>query len=148
LFSGPAREFLDRRGELVVEAEEATQLDLVARIASAAGYTVTPVNDSLRIACPLDWASELNQRAREAGATHIVIRAMEASLEHRRGMVPGNSAQPAGARVGPTAPACGQDVRPLALRGHLPYTDPAHQCRSHHCCSSVSGDLDGGLDLV
>ena len=83
LFSGPAREFLDRRGELVVEAEEATQLDLVARIASAAGYTVTPVNDSLRIACPLDWASELNQRAREAGATHIVIRAKEASLEER-----------------------------------------------------------------
>ena len=29
LFSGPAREFLDRRGELVVEAEEATQLDLL-----------------------------------------------------------------------------------------------------------------------
>src|SRR3989440_12815370 len=83
LFSGPARELLDRRGELGVEAEEATQLDLVARIASAAGYTVTPVNDSLRIACPLDWASELNQRAREAGATRIVIRAMEASLEER-----------------------------------------------------------------
>jgi ABC-2 type transport system ATP-binding protein len=83
LFSGPAREFLDRRGELVVEAEEATQLDLVASIASAAGYTVTPDNGSLRIACPLDWASELNRRAREAGATHIVIRAKEASLEER-----------------------------------------------------------------
>jgi ABC-2 type transport system ATP-binding protein len=83
LFSGPAREFLDRRGELVVEAEEATQLDLVASIASAAGYTVTPDNGSLRIACPQDWASELNRRAREAGATHIVIRAKEASLEER-----------------------------------------------------------------
>src|SRR5256712_3482263 len=69
LFSGPAREFLDRRGELVVEAEEATQLELVASIASAAGYTVTPDNGSPRIACPLDWASELNQRAREASAT-------------------------------------------------------------------------------
>ena len=83
LFSGPAREFLDRRGELVVEAEEATQLELVASIASAAGYTVTPDNGSLRIACPIDWASELNRRAREAGATHIVIRAKEASLEER-----------------------------------------------------------------
>jgi ABC-2 type transport system ATP-binding protein len=83
LFSGPARELLDRRGFLVVEAEEATQLDLVARIASAAGYTVTPDNGSLRIACPLDWASELNQRAREAGATGIAIRAKEASLEER-----------------------------------------------------------------
>jgi ABC-2 type transport system ATP-binding protein len=81
LFSGPARELLDRRGELVVEAEEATQLDLVARIAIAAGYTVTPVNGSLRIACPMDWASELNRRAREAGATRIAIRAKEASLE-------------------------------------------------------------------
>ena len=83
LFSGPAREFLDRRGELVVEAEEATQLELVASIASAAGYTVTPDNGSLRIACPLDWASELKRRAREAGATRVIIRAKEASLEER-----------------------------------------------------------------
>src|SRR6266480_3827319 len=83
LFSGPAREFLDRRGELVVEDEEETQLELVASIASAAGYTVTPDNGSLRIACPLDWASELNRRAREAGATHVIIRAKEASLEER-----------------------------------------------------------------
>ncbi len=83
LFSGPARDLLDRRGELVVEAEEATQLDLVARIAIAAGYTFTLVNGSLRIACPLDWASELNRRAREAGATRIAIQAREASLEER-----------------------------------------------------------------
>ena len=83
LFSGPAREFLDRRSELVVEAEEATQLDLVARIAREAGYTVTPDNGSLRIACPLDFSSELNRRAREAGATRIVIRTKEASLEER-----------------------------------------------------------------
>jgi len=41
------------------------------------------VNGSLRIACPLDWASELDRRAREAGATHITIRAREASLEER-----------------------------------------------------------------
>src|SRR5438067_448010 len=77
LFSGPARDLLDRRGELVVEAEEATQFDLVARIASSAGYAVTPDNGCLQIACPLDWTYELNQRAREAGATRIVIRAME-----------------------------------------------------------------------
>jgi len=30
LFSGPARDLLHRSGELVVEAEETTQLDLVA----------------------------------------------------------------------------------------------------------------------
>jgi ABC-2 type transport system ATP-binding protein len=83
LFSGPARELLDRRGELVVESEEATQLDLVARIAREAGYTVTEVNGSLSIACPIDFTEELNRRAREAGATHIVIRAKEASLEER-----------------------------------------------------------------
>src|SRR5439155_12134888 len=81
LFSGPARELLDRRSELVVEAEEATHLDLVARIAREAGYTVTLDNGSLRIACPLDFSSELNRRAREAGATHIVIRTKEASRE-------------------------------------------------------------------
>ena len=67
----------------MVEAEEATQLDLVVRIAIAAGYTFMLVNGSLRIACPLDWASELNRRAREAGATRIAIQAREASLEER-----------------------------------------------------------------
>src|SRR5260221_2697208 len=79
IFSGPARDLLDRRGEVVVEAEEATQLDLVARIATAAGYTVTRVNGSLRIACPLDWASELDRRRKEAGATPITILAKEGS---------------------------------------------------------------------
>ena len=83
LFSGPTRELLDRCGELVVEAEEATQLELVTQIASAAGYTVTLVNGSLRIACPLDFSSELNRRARDAGATRIAIHAKEASLEER-----------------------------------------------------------------
>jgi ABC-2 type transport system ATP-binding protein len=81
LFSGPARELLDQRGELVVEAEEAAQLDLVAGIASGAGYTVTRENGSLRIACPASFAEELNRRAREAGATQMVIRVSEASLE-------------------------------------------------------------------
>src|SRR6266581_5966107 len=77
VFNGPARDLVDGRGELIVTAEEATQADLVARIAIAAGYAVTPENGSLRIACPLDWASELNRQAREAGATRIAIRAME-----------------------------------------------------------------------
>src|SRR5438552_14762733 len=83
LFSGPARELLDRRGELIIEAEEATQLDLVVRIATAAGYTVTQQDRSLRIVCPASFAEELNRRAREAGATRITIRAKEASLEER-----------------------------------------------------------------
>ncbi len=83
LFSGPARELLDRRKELVVEAEEATQLDLVARIATAAGYAVTQEDRSLRIICPASFAGELSRRAREAGATRIAIRAKEASLEER-----------------------------------------------------------------
>ncbi len=83
LFSGPARDLLDRRGELVVEAEEATQLDLVARTATAAGYPVTQEDRSLRIVCPTSFAEELNRRAREAGATRITIQAREASLEER-----------------------------------------------------------------
>ncbi len=81
VFNGPARDLVDGRGELIVTAEEATQADLVARIAIAAGYAVTQENGSLRIACPVDWAEELNRRAREAGATGIAIRAREASLE-------------------------------------------------------------------
>jgi ABC-2 type transport system ATP-binding protein len=83
LFSGPARELLDRRGELVVEAEEATQLDLVARLAREAGYPVTQEDHSLRIVCPVSFAETLDRRAREVGATHIAIRTKEASLEER-----------------------------------------------------------------
>ena len=81
VFNGPACELVDRRGELVVEAAEATQLDLVAGIATAAGYRATRVDGSLRIACPVDWASELQRCAAEAGATGVTIRAREASLE-------------------------------------------------------------------
>src|SRR5258707_14384762 len=81
VFNGPARDLGDGRGELIDTAEEATQIELVARIAIAAGYVVTPENGSLRITCPIDWAEELNRRAREAGATGIAIRAREASLE-------------------------------------------------------------------
>lgn len=83
LFSGPAHELLDSRSELVVEAEEAAQLDLVAGIATGDGYTVTREERVLRIACPASFAEELSRRAGEAGATHIVIHVREASLEER-----------------------------------------------------------------
>ncbi len=81
LFNGPARDLLDRRAELVVEAEDAVQLDLVERLASRAGYTVTREEQALRIACPASFAETLNQESREAGATGLTIRAREASLE-------------------------------------------------------------------
>ena len=83
LFSGPAHDLPGRHDELVVEAEEATQLDLVAQIAREAGYPVTQENRSLRIVCPASFGEDLNRRAREAGATHISIRTKEASLEER-----------------------------------------------------------------
>ena len=83
LFSGPARELLDRRSEVVVEAEEATQLDVVARLAREAGYPFTQEDHSLRIVCPASFAEALDRRAREAGATGITIQAREASLEER-----------------------------------------------------------------
>jgi len=81
VFNGPAHELVDRRGELVVEAADPTQLNLVAGIATAAGYRVTWTDSSLRIACPVDWASELQRCAAEAGAMGVTIRAREASLE-------------------------------------------------------------------
>jgi ABC-2 type transport system ATP-binding protein len=80
VFNGPARELLDRRG-VVVEAAEATHLDIVARIARASGYAITLQDGSLRIACPVSYAEELTRRAKEEGATSVVIRAKEASLE-------------------------------------------------------------------
>ena len=81
LFSGPARDLLDRRAELVVEAEDTVQLDLVERLASEAGYTVTQEDRTVRIACPASFAETLNRQAKEAGATGVTIRTREASLE-------------------------------------------------------------------
>jgi ABC-2 type transport system ATP-binding protein len=83
LYNGPARAFLDHRSALIVETEEAAQRDLVARIARAAGYTVTVDNDSLTIACPLDFSAELKRQASEAGVAHLTIRAKETSFEER-----------------------------------------------------------------
>jgi ABC-2 type transport system ATP-binding protein len=81
VFCGPAHELVARSGELIVEASESTQLDLVAGIATEAGYTVTWEDGFLRIACPLGFAEELKRRVTSAGATGVEIRAREANLE-------------------------------------------------------------------
>ncbi|HEX4715600.1 MAG TPA: ATP-binding cassette domain-containing protein, partial [Ktedonobacteraceae bacterium] len=81
LFCGPARDLLAQRVELVVEAKDAVQLDLVTRIVSGVGYAITREDHALRIACPASFAEELNRQAREAGATNLTIHAREASLE-------------------------------------------------------------------
>jgi ABC-2 type transport system ATP-binding protein len=83
VFCGAARSLTSGHGEVLVEAREATQLDLVARLAKASGYAVTPENGALRIACPLDWATELEQRANKAGVTGLTIHTQQASLEER-----------------------------------------------------------------
>ncbi|HEX7735219.1 MAG TPA: ATP-binding cassette domain-containing protein [Ktedonobacteraceae bacterium] len=82
LFCGPARDLLAQHVEVVVEAEDAVQLDLVERRISEIGYAVTREDHALRIACPASFAEELNRQAREAGAPDLTIRVQEASLEH------------------------------------------------------------------
>ncbi len=81
LWCGPTRDLLAQRVELVVEAEDAVQLDLATRIVSGAGYAVTREDRTLRLACPASFAEILNRQAREAGATDLTIRVKEASLE-------------------------------------------------------------------
>jgi ABC-2 type transport system ATP-binding protein len=81
LCCGPARDLLAQRVEVVVETEDAVQLDLVARIVSGAGYAVTREDHALRIACPASYADTLKRQAREAGATDLTIRVKEATLE-------------------------------------------------------------------
>lgn len=81
LFCGPARDLLAQRVEVVVEAEDASQLDLVARIAGEAGYTATREDRVLRLACTSGFAETLDRKVREAGAPHLAIRVREASLE-------------------------------------------------------------------
>jgi ABC-2 type transport system ATP-binding protein len=81
LFCGPASALLERRRELVVDAEESAQLDLVARIASEAGYTVSRENRALRIAGPVGFAEELDRRVRQAGGRGVVMHVQGANLE-------------------------------------------------------------------
>src|SRR5579859_5099369 len=49
LYNGPARAFLDHRSVLIVDTKDAAERALVARIARAAGYTVTVDNGALSI---------------------------------------------------------------------------------------------------
>ena len=81
LFCGPSSDLLDRRRELVVEADEPAQLDLVARIAGDAGYTINREGRSLRIACPIGFAEELDRRVRQAGGARVVTHVIGADLE-------------------------------------------------------------------
>lgn len=81
VFNGPAHELVGSQSELVVAAENAAQLAVVAGIASAAGYAVTHENDTLRIHCPPSFAGELNRRAMQAGVTLVELHRSQASLE-------------------------------------------------------------------
>ncbi|WAH98187.1 ABC transporter ATP-binding protein [Arthrobacter sp. MMS18-M83] len=81
LFCGPARELLAHRVDVMVEADDAVQLDVVARIVAEAGYAVTREDHALRIACPARFAETLGRRAKEAGVPDLIIRVKEASLE-------------------------------------------------------------------
>jgi ABC-2 type transport system ATP-binding protein len=83
LYCGPARAFLDQQSVLVVETGDAAQLDVVARLARAAGYTATVDHDSLTIAAPLDFAAELKGRAGAAGIADLTVRARDTTFEER-----------------------------------------------------------------
>ncbi|HET8851099.1 MAG TPA: ATP-binding cassette domain-containing protein [Ktedonobacteraceae bacterium] len=82
LFCGPARDVLAQHVDVVVEAEDEVQLDLVERLVSEGGYAVTREAHALRIDCPASFAKTLNRQAREAGAPDLTIQVKEASLEH------------------------------------------------------------------
>jgi ABC-2 type transport system ATP-binding protein len=83
LYDGPAQAFLDQQSVLVVETGDAAQLDVLARVARAAGYTATVDHDSLTIAAPLDFSAELKRRASAAGVVDLAIRARETTFEER-----------------------------------------------------------------
>jgi ABC-2 type transport system ATP-binding protein len=83
LYNGPARAFLDQHSVLVVETGDAGQLDVLARVARAAGYAATVDHDSLTIAAPLDFSAELKRLASVAGVVDLTIRARETTFEER-----------------------------------------------------------------
>jgi ABC-2 type transport system ATP-binding protein len=83
LYDGPARAFLDQQSVLVVETVDAAQLDVLAGVARAAGYTTTVDHDSLTVAAPPDFSAELKRRASAAGVVDLTIRARETTFEER-----------------------------------------------------------------
>ena len=70
-----------QRPRLVVATEEISQLEIVSRIAVAAGFTVEPLDGRLVVDAPLDYAGPLNRRAMELGATLVELRPEATSLE-------------------------------------------------------------------
>lgn len=83
VFHGPAQEFFGGRGELSIATEPATHVEVVAQIATAAGYAVRIDHGIAHVACPESYASELSQRAVAAGVTLVEIRYNQASLEEQ-----------------------------------------------------------------
>ncbi len=84
LFCGAARELLAQRVDVVVESQDALQLDVATRIAGDAGFAVTREDQVLRIACPAGFAETLNRMAKEAGAPDLTIRVREARVRAGR----------------------------------------------------------------
>jgi ABC-2 type transport system ATP-binding protein len=80
VFNGPSRELVSRQGRVLVEANDAGQLDIVAQIAASAGYQTERMH-SLRVGCPVEWAPELGRRAAAAGAPNVQISTTRGSLE-------------------------------------------------------------------
>lgn len=83
VFHGPARDFFGNQSELIVATESTAQLEVVAQIASAAGYTARINAGVAHIACPQTYAGELSRSAAAAGVTLTEIRYSQGSLEEQ-----------------------------------------------------------------
>jgi hypothetical protein len=64
-----------------VTPERGDQMEALARIAEAAGHTVTPSEGSLVIQAPTAYAAQLNRSAMQAGITLVEIKSHQATLE-------------------------------------------------------------------
>ncbi len=83
LFSGPIDQLTKHRGssDLVVVAEQAEQLAVVARIAHDHGHSSSVRDGRLHVAAPESFAGELNRASMRAGVTLTGIAFAHASLE-------------------------------------------------------------------
>lgn len=68
VFAGPIGELMTKQQPTIIaKSQQNADLSKIAQIAEAAGYHAVIRNDSVHILAPMEWASQLNQAAFDAG---------------------------------------------------------------------------------
>ena len=68
VFAGPIGDLMTKQQPTIIaKSQQNADLSMIAQIAEAAGYHAVIRNDSVHILAPMEWATQLNQAAFDAG---------------------------------------------------------------------------------